>query len=44
VNGRRRTRAPVASKIAFATAAGMAVIAFSPDPIAGSSTRLISTI
>ena len=32
VNGRRRTRAPVASKIAFATAAGIAVIAFSPEP------------
>jgi hypothetical protein len=44
VNGSRRSRTPVASKIALPTAAGIAVMAFSPEPIAGSFGRLMSAI
>ena len=44
VKGILRNRAPVASKIAFATAAAVVVVDGSPAPTAGRSGRLTSTI
>ena len=47
VNGKSRSRAPVASKIAFPIAAGVTVIAVSPAPVAGTSTgvtKIVSTV
>src|SRR5687768_6027074 len=44
VNGIWRMRTPVASKMAFATAAAVVTVEGSPAPIAGWSGRLISTI
>src|SRR6266571_1678925 len=43
VRGTRRSRTPVASKNAFATAAGITRMEGSPAPLGGTSGRLIST-
>ena len=44
VNGRSRSRAPVASKIAFPIAAGVTVIAVSPAPVAGTPLGVTKTL